>query len=106
MRATSTFCVPASARTLKLGLSPLVEFKAALDRMRGSRGVYMEAAGSAGKLPAQRIPQAFKEFLQQQAAWTQAIHTNRRSDNGFQNLCAELRVRSDKVVSPPLLGTP
>ena len=63
---------------LKLGLSRLVEFKAALDRMRGLTWVYMEAAASAGKLPAQCIPQAFKEFLQQRATRTQAIHTDKK----------------------------
>ena len=67
MRATTTFCVPASARTLKLGLSRLVEFKAALDRIRGSRGSIWK-----------RIPQAFKEFLQQRATRTQAIHTDKK----------------------------
>ena len=50
--------------------SRLVEFKAALDRMRGLTWVYMEAA--AGKFPAQRIPQPLKQFLQQQASQTQA----------------------------------
>lgn len=47
--------------------SRLLEFKAALDRMRGLTWVYMEAAANAGRLPAQRIPPALKEFLQQQA---------------------------------------
>jgi len=56
------------------GFSRLVEFKAALDRMRGLTWVYMEAAASAGKFPAQRIPQALREFLQQQASQTQASH--------------------------------
>jgi hypothetical protein len=54
--------------------SRLVEFKAALDRMRGLTWVYMEAAASAGKLPAQRIPQPLKQFLQQQAAETHAAN--------------------------------
>jgi hypothetical protein len=35
--------------------------------MRGLAWVYMEAAASTGRFPAQRIPQALKEFLQQQA---------------------------------------
>ena len=52
---------------LKLGLSRLVEFKAALDRIRGSRGSIWK-----------RIPQAFKEFLQQRATRTQAIHTDKK----------------------------
>ena len=56
------------------GFSKLVEFKATLDRMRGLIWVYMEAAASAGKFPAQRIPQALKDFLQQQAAQSQASH--------------------------------
>jgi hypothetical protein len=51
----------------QLGFSKLVEFKAAVDRMRGLAWVYMEAAASTGRFPAQRIPQALKEFLQQQA---------------------------------------
>lgn len=59
----------------QLAFSRLVEFKAALDRMRGLTWVYMEAAANAGKFPAQRIPQALKEFLQQQASQTQASHT-------------------------------
>lgn len=52
--------------------SRLVEFKAALDRMRGLTWVYMEAVATAGKFPAQRIPQALKQFLQQQASQTHA----------------------------------
>jgi hypothetical protein len=55
----------------QLGFSRIVEFKAALDRMRGLTWVYMEAAANAGKFPAQRIPQALKEFLQQQAVRAQ-----------------------------------
>jgi hypothetical protein len=47
--------------------SRLVEFKAALDRMRGITWVYMEAAASVGRTPVPRIPQPLKEFLQQQA---------------------------------------
>jgi len=56
------------------GFSKLVEFKAAVDRMRGLAWVYMEAAASTGKFPAQRIPQALKEFLQQQAHTTHTAH--------------------------------
>jgi hypothetical protein len=56
------------------GFSRLVEFKAALDRMRGLTWAYLEAAASAGKFPAQRIPQGLKEFLQQQASQTHASH--------------------------------
>lgn len=56
----------------QLGFSRIVEFKATLDRMRGLTWVYMEAAANAGKFPAQRIPQALKEFLQQQATKAQA----------------------------------
>lgn len=55
----------------QLGFSRIVEFKATLDRMRGLTWVYMEAAANAGKFPAQRIPQALKEFLQQQATKAQ-----------------------------------
>lgn len=58
----------------QLGFSRLVEFKAALDRMRGLTWVYMEASAAAGKFPVQSIPQALKEFLQQQATKTQANH--------------------------------
>ena len=47
--------------------SRLLEFKAALDRMRGLTWVYMEAAANADRLPSQRIPPSLKEFLQQQA---------------------------------------
>lgn len=62
----------------QLAFSRLVEFKAALDRMRGLTWVYMEAAASAGKFPAQRIPQQLKQFLQQQAAKTHATDANDR----------------------------
>ena len=55
--------------------SRLLEFKAALDRMRGLTWVYMEAAANAGRLPSQRIPPALKEFLQQQAAKSSKSHT-------------------------------
>ena len=54
------------------GFSKLVEFKAAIDRMRGLTLVYLEAAANAGKFPAQRIPQPLRDFLQQQAAQSQA----------------------------------
>ena len=54
----------------KAGFSRLIEFKAMLDRMRGLTWVYLEAAASVGKFPAQRIPQALKEFLQEQAVKT------------------------------------
>ena len=62
----------------QLGFSRLVEFKAALDRMRGLTWVYMEAAANAGKVPAQRIPQALREFLQQQATQAQSSHTSKK----------------------------
>ncbi|MBV9435712.1 MAG: hypothetical protein JOZ44_06650 [Acidobacteria bacterium] len=52
----------------QLAFSRLVEFKAVLDRMRGLTWVYVEAAANAGKFPAQRIPDALKQFLQQQAS--------------------------------------
>jgi hypothetical protein len=42
--------------------------------MRGLTWVYMEAAANAGKLSAQRISQPLKQFLQQQAAETQAAN--------------------------------
>jgi hypothetical protein len=51
----------------QLGFSKLVEFKAAIDRMRSLTWVYMEAAASATRLPAQGIPPSLKAFLQQQA---------------------------------------
>jgi len=63
----------------KVGFSRLVEFKVALDRMRGLTWVYMEAAASATKLPAHRIPQALNDFLQQQATRTQANSVNKKT---------------------------
>jgi hypothetical protein len=48
--------------------SKIVEFKAALDRMRGLTWVYMEAAASAGRFSAERTPQPLKRFLREQAA--------------------------------------
>jgi len=54
----------------KLGFSRLIEFKAMLDRMRGLTWVYLEAAATAGKFPAQRIPQALKDFLHEQSVKT------------------------------------
>ncbi|HWY67329.1 MAG TPA: hypothetical protein VNX88_01630 [Terriglobales bacterium] len=54
----------------KAAFSRLIEFKATLDRMRGLTWGYLEAAASAGKLPAQRIPQALKEFLHDQSTKT------------------------------------
>jgi len=58
----------------QLTFSRLVEFKVALDRMRGLTWVYMEAAENAGRGPVKRMPQALKEFLQQQATKTQSSH--------------------------------
>ena len=52
----------------QLAFSKLIEFKAAIDRMRGLTWLYMEAAANAGKFPAQRIPPALREFLQREAA--------------------------------------
>ena len=66
----------------QLAFSRLVEFKVALDRMRGLTWVYMEAAANAGKFPAQRIPQALREFLQQQATKTQASHVSGKKKTG------------------------
>ena len=63
----------------QLAISKLVEFKAALDRMRGLTWVYMEAASGAGRLPAERMPQPLREFLQQEAAKTQAAHSGKKS---------------------------
>src|SRR5438552_3159278 len=63
----------------QLGFSKLVEFKAAVDRMRGLAWVYMEAAASSGKFPVQRIPQALKEFLQQQAAKAHPAHGGKKT---------------------------
>lgn len=60
------------------GFSKLIEFKAAIDRMRGLTWVYMEAAASAGKFPAQRIPQALREFLQQEATKTSAASAGKK----------------------------
>ena len=54
----------------KVGFSRLIEFKAMLDRMRGLTWVYLEAAASAGKFPAQRIPEALKGFLHEQSVKT------------------------------------
>ena len=51
----------------KAAFSRLIEFKATLDRMRGLTWGYLEAAASAGKFPAQRIPHALKEFLHEQS---------------------------------------
>ena len=62
--------------------SRLLEFKAALDRMRGLTWVYLEAAANAGRMPSQRIPPALKDFLQQQAAKStksQIAHTRRKA---------------------------
>jgi len=50
----------------QLAFSKLIEFKAAIDRMRGLTWLYMEAAANAG-FPAQRIPPALREFLQREA---------------------------------------
>jgi hypothetical protein len=61
----------------KVGFSRLIEFKAMLDRMRGLTWVYLEAAASAGKFPAQRIPQALKGFLHEQSSKT---HSAKRPD--------------------------
>lgn len=58
--------------------SRLLEFKAALDRMRGLTWVYMEAAANAGKFPAQRIPAPLKQFLQEQASQTQAQASSKK----------------------------
>ena len=63
----------------QLAFSQLLEFKAALDRMRGLTWVYMEAAANAGRLPSQRIPTALKDFLQQQASKSQAMHAGKKS---------------------------
>lgn len=62
----------------QLAFSRLVEFKAMLDRMRGLTWVYMEAAATAGRLPARGIPQALKQFLQQQAAKPHPTDANDR----------------------------
>lgn len=62
--------------------SRLLEFKAALDRMRGLTWVYMEAAAHAGRLPSQRIPPALKEFLQQQATKSTKSHTAHSGKKG------------------------
>jgi hypothetical protein len=56
------------------GFSKLVEFKAALDRMRGLTWVFMETAVSTGKFPAQRMPPALRQFLHQQASKTESGH--------------------------------
>ena len=58
----------------QLGFSKLVEFKAALDRMRSLTWVYMEAAASATRLPAPGIPHSLKTFLQQQATKADTGH--------------------------------
>ena len=58
----------------QLGFSKLIEFKAALDRMRSVTWVYMEAAAAAGRLPAQRVPHLLREFLRQEATKADAGH--------------------------------
>jgi hypothetical protein len=63
----------------QLGFSKLVEFKAAVDRMRGLAWVYMEAAASSGKFSTPRIPQALKDFLQQQATKTHTSHSGKKT---------------------------
>ena len=52
------------------GYSKLVEFKAAVDRLRAFTWVYMEAAAKAGNFPSQKIPIALREFLNEQATRT------------------------------------
>jgi hypothetical protein len=51
----------------KAAFSRLIEFKATLDRMRGLTWGYLEAAAGAAKFPAQRIPNALREFVHDQS---------------------------------------
>ena len=60
----------------KATFSRLIEFKATLDRMRSLTWGYLEAAASAGKFPAQRIPHALKEFLHEQSL---KMHSGKKS---------------------------
>lgn len=62
----------------QLAFSKLIEFKAAIDRMRGLTWVYMEAAANAGKFPVQRIPQALREFLQHEASKTSSANAGKK----------------------------
>lgn len=63
----------------QVAFSKLIEFKAAIDRMRGLTWVYMEAATNAGKFPVQRIPQALREFLQHEASKTNSTSTGKKT---------------------------
>jgi len=62
----------------QLAVSKLIEFKAAIDRMRGLTWVYMEAAANAGEFPAQRIPQALREFLQHEATKSNSANAGKK----------------------------
>ena len=62
----------------QLAFSKLIEFKAAIDRMRGLTWVYMEAAVNAGRFPAQRIPQQLREFLQHEASKSNSASSGKK----------------------------